>query len=139
MTLPFNLHWLATVAFERMLYCLAEGTALALVMAVVLRLVPQKNSQTRFAVWFGTLVAVVMAPLVQAGNGLNAGGQSLAAGMGSPRALLTISTSWAEYIISGWAALAGAGLLRVAAGLLQVRGLRRGCAELDSQSLPAEL
>jgi beta-lactamase regulating signal transducer with metallopeptidase domain len=137
-TLPLNLHWLAAVAFERMLYCLAEGTALAALMAVVLRLVPQKNSQTRFAVWFATLLAVVMLPLFQVGNGFDVR-ESLAAGLGSRHTLITISTSWAEYIILGWAALAGAGLLRVAAGLWQVRGLRGGCAELDSQSLSPEL
>jgi beta-lactamase regulating signal transducer with metallopeptidase domain len=139
MTLPPNLHWLAAVAFERMLYCLAEGTALAIVVAVALRLVPQKNSQTRFAVWFATLVAVVVLPVLQMGTGFGAAGQSRIAGLDSRRALLTISTSWAEYILLGWAALAGAGLLRVAAGVWQVRGLRRGCAELDSRSLSAEL
>lgn len=139
MTLPLNLHWLAAVAFERMLYCLAEGTALAMVMAVVLRLVPKKNSQTRFAVWFATLLAVAVLPAFQVETGFGAVGKSLTAGLGSPRALLTISTSWAEYIVLGWVTLAGVGLLRVAAGLFQVRGLRRGCAELDLQSLSAEL
>lgn len=141
MTLPANTHWIAAMAFERMLYCLAEGTALAAVMSLVLRLVPGKNSRTRFAVWFATLAAVALLPVVEMGVAMGTGiGFSEVGRSGhSPRALLTISTSWAASIILGWALLASVGLLRVAAGLWQIRRLRRGCLELDPQALGPEL
>jgi beta-lactamase regulating signal transducer with metallopeptidase domain len=135
MMIPGNTHWIAALAFERMLYCLAEGTALAALMALALRLVPKKNSQTRFTVWFTTLLAVVLLPIV----GVGTGSPQTQPGAAPTQALFTISTAWAEYIIVAWAVLAGAGLLRLAAGLWQVRRLRRGCAELDSQHLSAEL
>ena len=39
---------------------LAEGTLLAALVWLVVRLVPQRNSGTRFAIWFSTLLAIAL-------------------------------------------------------------------------------
>ncbi|HEY6305123.1 MAG TPA: M56 family metallopeptidase [Candidatus Angelobacter sp.] len=140
MTLPPSTHWFAAVVFERMLYCLAEGTALAAVVALVLRLVPQRNSRTRFAVWFATLAAVIVLPLVPMGTAMGkASGVGGLSPSGSAHAILTLSSTWAEYILLGWVAVAGLGLLRVAASLRQIRRLLRGCVAIDPRVMDPEL
>jgi hypothetical protein len=48
----FDFHGIAPAAVEGMVYSLIEGTILALLIYLVLRLVPRKNSGTRFTVWF---------------------------------------------------------------------------------------
>jgi beta-lactamase regulating signal transducer with metallopeptidase domain len=133
MMLPASLQGIAGLAFERMLYSLAAGSALTAVVALVLRLTPRKNSQTRFAVWFATLLAVVALPLFGSAWG------SHAVNAGSPAALLTIPATWAFIVVSLWAALALAGVLRVGLGLWQVRRLRRSCLAIDPQLLSADL
>ncbi len=139
MTLSPTTHWFAAMAFARMLYCLVEGTALAALVGVALRVVPQKNSRTRFAVWFATLAAVVLLPVVQAGMEMGRGTGTVFGPSGSPHALLTLSSTWVEYIIFGWVLLAGLGLLRVAASLWQILRLRRGCVAIDPGVLGPEL
>jgi beta-lactamase regulating signal transducer with metallopeptidase domain len=141
MTLPPTMHWLAALAFSRMLYCLVEGTALAVLVSVALRLAPQKNSRTRFAIWLATLAAVVLLPFIQAGMeiGRGSGVDAVLRPSGSAHPLLTFPTSWAEYMLLGWAALAVVGLLRVGVSLWQIRRLRRGCTAIDPRVLGPEL
>jgi beta-lactamase regulating signal transducer with metallopeptidase domain len=118
-----------------MLYCLAEGSAIVAVVATVLRLAPERNSRTRFAVWLATLAAVVVLPAIPFGREIGrSGGVS-----GSSHPLLTLSGTFAEYIILAWAVLAAVGLLRVAAALFQVRRLRRGCFPMSPELLDADL
>ncbi len=45
---------------------LAEGTVLAALVWFLLRFVPRKNSGTRFAIWFSTLVAMIVLPFLSA-------------------------------------------------------------------------
>jgi beta-lactamase regulating signal transducer with metallopeptidase domain len=134
MALP-GTHWIAALALalDRILYCLAEGTALALGVSLILRVVPKRNSQTRFVVWFSTLLAIAMLPL------LGAAWRPEAISSVSRHALVTIPAAWAGYIILGWAVLAGAGLARVATGLWQIRALRRASPEIDIQVLGQEV
>src|SRR5215472_9175585 len=133
MMLPASLLGIASLAFERMLYSLAAGSALTAVVALALRLTPRKNSQTRFAVWFATLLAVVALPL------LGSAWRPHAVSAGSPAALLTISATWAFMVVSLWAALALVGVLRVGLGLWHVRRVRRGCLPIDPGLLSADL
>jgi bla regulator protein blaR1 len=137
-TFPLTTHWIAEMAFARILYCLVEGTVLAAAVGVILRLAPQKNSRTRFAVWFATLAAVVLLPVLQLGMELGKGSGRLSPSS-SRHALLTLSSTWVEYIILGWVMLAGLGLLRVAVSLRQIRRLRRDCVAIDPRVLGPEL
>jgi beta-lactamase regulating signal transducer with metallopeptidase domain len=133
MILPASLHGIAGLAFERMLYCLAAGSALTGAVALGLRLSPRKNSQTRFAVWFATLLAVVALPL------FGAGWRPQVMNPAASGALVAIPATWAFVLVALWAVLAMAGVLRVGIGLLRIQRLRRSCAAIDPQLLSAEL
>jgi beta-lactamase regulating signal transducer with metallopeptidase domain len=133
MILPASLHGIAGLAFERMLYCLAAGSALTGVVALGLRLAPRKNSQTRFAVWFATLLAVVALPL------FGAGWRPQVMNSAVPGALVNIPSTWAVVLVSLWATLALAGVLRIGIGLWRIRRLRRTGVAIDPQLLSADL
>ena len=59
------LHSLAGVSVEWLLYSLVEGTALAVLVWFLLRLLPRRNSGTRFLVWFSVLLAIALLPLLR--------------------------------------------------------------------------
>jgi beta-lactamase regulating signal transducer with metallopeptidase domain len=125
------LHTVAHGAIEQMALSLAGGSALAASAWVALRLAPRQSSRTRFALWFGVLIAIAFLPLLR---GAAADGASAA---GASRAWLTIPESWTIYIFGFWAVIACAGLTRVAAGLWQVRRVRASCEEVPPAGLPA--
>jgi len=136
LTLLSTTHWIAAMAVEGMIYCFAAGTVLAIAIALVLRLVPGKNSRTRFAVWFLTLATIALLPVVPLGIQMPSLGVGPSA---SPHPLVTLSSSWAAYILLGWAALSGLGLVRVFTSLWQIRRLRRGCVAIDPGALTPEM
>jgi beta-lactamase regulating signal transducer with metallopeptidase domain len=81
----------------------------------------------------------VVLPVIQLGMEMGPGTGRVLHSSGSEHALLTLPSIWAEYMILGWAALAGVGLLRIVASLWQIRRLRRGCEAIDSRVLGPEL
>jgi len=121
---------IASVAAERLLFSLGVGTLLAVVVWLLLRAIPRKDSRTSFAVWFATLVMIAALPVL---------GLLSSRGGGQSAAVVTISASWAMYIFVVWASVAFVGLLRVAVALWQVRRLRSEAAELDLRWLGPEL
>ena len=123
----------AQAAIEQMLLSLAAGTAVALCAGAALRVAPQHSSRTRFALWFAVLMSIVVVPLIAFAR---RGETSATSGS---HAWLTIPESWAFYIFGAWAVMAGAGLARVIAGLMQVRRVRKSCEELPSDALPASV
>jgi beta-lactamase regulating signal transducer with metallopeptidase domain len=127
------MHWIVGILLDRMVYCLVVGTALVAIVTLALRLIPQKNSQTRFAVWFSALLAVVALPF------LGAEWRPHLAYLTPHNALVIVPESLALGILCGWAVLAGAGVIRLIAGLWQVRRLRLGCIEIDPRLLGSEL
>lgn len=142
MSLPANLSSIAALALDRMLYGLVEGVLLAALLSLAMRLFPPRNSRTRFAVWLAALMAVVMLPLLGIA-GIAAGHERIfahdAGSVASATPLFTIPAAWAESILAVWAALALAGLLRVAVGLWHVRRLRRSCVAIQPELLCPEL
>src|SRR6516225_11241728 len=104
---------LAGRLLDWILVCLVEGTILAAAVALVLRLVPvsTQNSRTRFAVWFSALLVIAALPSFRGAWPAHEAGSTAGA------ALITISSTWALYVIFFWTAGALAGLIRVAAGL----------------------
>jgi beta-lactamase regulating signal transducer with metallopeptidase domain len=127
MLLP-GTHWIAALALDRMLYCLAEGTALALSISLILRLARKANSQTRFVVRLATLVTIAVLPFlgVWRPEGISSASQ---------KAFVTIPAAWAGYILLVWMILAFAGLVRVGIGLWQIRSLRRSSSEIEPEVL----
>jgi Zn-dependent protease with chaperone function len=113
---------IARILAERMVDCLIGGFAIALVTGLLLRVVGRQNSGTRFAAWFSALVAIAALGLFgpRRGNPVGTGPQ------------ITLPGSWALYLFAAWAALALAGLARVAYGVWQVRRLRQNSIDLEN-------
>ena len=123
----------SSVAFERLLYCLTEGSILTLAVAASLRLIPQKSSRTKFVIWFSAMVATALLPLLD----LKLSGK--AGGIISAQAVITIPFTVAFYVACAWFALAFFGLLRVAMAVWQLRRVRQGCIELTDEQLAPEV
>ena len=133
MSLPFGFHGIAPQAVEGMVHSLIEGSLLAFLIGLALRLIPRKNSGTQFIVWFSTLLAVTLLPFL----GSPSRGAAIS-GLSGQRGLFILPASWAAYAFLAWAVSAMAGLACVAVGLWQVLRLRRNCTPVDTKSLDAE-
>ncbi|HEY1502286.1 MAG TPA: M56 family metallopeptidase [Acidobacteriaceae bacterium] len=126
---------LAQLAVERVLNSLPEGLLIALGAWLLLRLMGRQNSGTRFAVWLVALTGVVALPFLS-GLGSLQHGLPL---MERTHSEITISTFWASAFFILWIAIALAALARVAAGVWQVRKIRRSCTEIVAADLDPEL
>jgi beta-lactamase regulating signal transducer with metallopeptidase domain len=127
-----NLDGMAAAASARLLYSAVAGTLLAIAVWFVLQMFPKRDSRTSFVVWFSTLLATAILPLL----GLQ---PKVSAAAGASQAVLTVSSSWAWYVFLGWATIAFAGLARVAFATWHVRRLRAEAAAVDMQKLNADL
>jgi beta-lactamase regulating signal transducer with metallopeptidase domain len=138
-----SLHWIASAAAERLLYSVGEGTVLALMVWVLLRVAPRRNSQTRFAAWFATLLVIAVLPLFSASllneSLLSKSWRLKAISAASGHALITVSSTWAVYFFFVWLAIALGGLARVAVAVWQLRKLRASCVAIDPRILGAEV
>jgi beta-lactamase regulating signal transducer with metallopeptidase domain len=128
-----NLHGIALAASELLIYSVVAGTLLAVAVWLLLQVFPRRDSRTSFVVWFATLMATAVLPLLSLHSGASAGGE------GASRAVFTISTSWAWGIFGVWAVIAIAGLARVGLATLQVWKLRAQATDVDMPALPGEL
>jgi len=124
MNAPLNLDHIARISATTMLNCMLEGIAIGLFTWLLLRVVGRRNSSTRFAVWFSALVAIATLPML----GLAA---SHSVPPGRIAFAITVPSSWAFDVFIVWAAIAGVLLLRLGAGLLQLRKLRASYVAID--------
>ena len=131
MTVALNLDQLARLCTERMLTCILEGIAIGLFAWILLRIVGRRNSSTRFAVWFSTLLAIAALPVIR----VESAGSSRAASV----AAITLPDSWALCIFAIWALVAAVALARVCVGLWQLRKLRASCTVIDATTLDPTL
>jgi beta-lactamase regulating signal transducer with metallopeptidase domain len=122
-----DLHQLAQISAQGVLNSIAEGIAIALFAAALLKLLGRRNSGTRFAVWFSALLAVVLLPFFTW-----APNRPL---VGSASPAITLSSSWAEYLLIAWAVISTIALLRVAVGIWHLVTLRRSCSPVDCSAL----
>jgi beta-lactamase regulating signal transducer with metallopeptidase domain len=134
MNFPANLHSIAAMGAARILFSMGIGTLLAVVVWLLLRLFPRRDSRTSFVVWFATLLITAALPLLSLYSGSTAG----AAGP-QPPAIITISAAWAVYIFLAWAGVACVLLARVGLALWQVHRLRTGSKAVDAGTLNPEL
>src|SRR6201987_1907767 len=121
-------HTIAQMSAERMLNCLVQGLLIALFAWIVLRIIGRRNSGTRFAVWFCALLAIAATPFLQISL---AGAAPVARGP----AAVTLPANWALYLFAAWATIAAVGLARVAAGLWNVRQVRKKSRVVESNEL----
>src|SRR5581483_1952420 len=87
---------IAEVSTARLLNSVVEGLVVAALAWILLRFLGRRNSGTRFAIWFSTLIVIAALPI----SGLT----SHAAAAGRPE--ISLSSSWAGYIFFAWAFLA---------------------------------
>lgn len=128
-----DFHGAATAVSQRLLFCAVSGTLLAAAVWLLLQVFPKRDSQTNFIVWFSTLLATALLPLLS----FYAGGKSAAPSV-SP-AVFTISTSIASYLCIAWVMFALAGLGRVVLATFHLHKLRSHAVPLNMESLPADL
>lgn len=133
MNAPGELPMIATATFHRLLFCLAEGLALAVLVSGVLRLAPGKDSRTRFRVWFSALLATATLPL------LTTEWQSLPSLARAPQSLISVPLALVECVCAAWLVVAMLRLLRLTFGVRQIRKLRRPCQPIREEQLGAEL
>lgn len=114
----------AQIAVERVLNSLPEGVLIAVSAWLLLRVMGRQNSGTRFAVWMIALLGVAALPLL--------GGAGTAGAVLRVHAPIAVPAFWAVAFFAVWAIAACAALARVAAGLWQVRRLRRNCTEASA-------
>lgn len=133
MNLAPDFHGMATAVSQRLLFSAVGGTLLAAAVWFLLWLFPKRDSRTNFAVWFSTLLATALLPILSFHPDGNA-----VASRGS-HAILTVSTSWAWYMFLVWAVIALAGLARVVLATFQVRRLRCSTVPVDMESLHVDL
>src|SRR6478672_4038823 len=131
MNFAYGFHGLATAVSEGLLYSAIAGTLLASAVWFLLRLFPRRNSRTSFAIWFSTLLATALLPLMRLVSNSNDGAGG--------HALVTVSTAWAWYVFLAWAGVASIGLLRVALATFQLRRMRAEAVAVDVKTLDGDL
>lgn len=134
MNLP-ALQWFASAALDRILFSLVGGTALVLLVALLVRLLPRKDSQTGFLVWFSALLATAVLPVVLVVQWPH----SVVISQYARQEALSLPSSLVVYLLFAWLMVATAGLLRIAAGLWQLRKMRSQCETVGPDLLPPEL
>jgi beta-lactamase regulating signal transducer with metallopeptidase domain len=131
------LHLTARTTVEWMFYCLMEGTLLALLAWILLRLLPRQNSGTRFVLWFSVLMGVTLLPFLAGAFFRNTATEVWPTAAMPRHSLVTLPDSLAIGIFGIWAVVAGVGLLRVGVGLWQVNRIRKDSQEVDPNTLDA--
>jgi beta-lactamase regulating signal transducer with metallopeptidase domain len=118
-------HLLAETLTTRAVQSLAEGVLIALFAGVVLRS-SRHSAGTRFTVWFSSLVAIAVLPIL--------GGRWLshpAPYYSSGHAAITVPDRWAVYLLAIWAVLATWFLCGVLKAAWHLHVLRRSCTALE--------
>jgi beta-lactamase regulating signal transducer with metallopeptidase domain len=125
-----GLQLLAQVGAESLLNAIPGGLLIAALAWVLLRVAGQQNSGTRFAVWFCALLAIAGLPFMPSRG---------STGLASPatRSAIMLPAGWAVAILSLWLAVSSLAMIRIVAGLWNLRRLRRGCVPLMPASSPA--
>ena len=151
MMAALNAQSLALFSSERLLNCMVEGSGIALLGWILLRVLGRRNSGTRFAVWFSALLLIAAFPVFDSlgagGAGLSSGylfsqsltSLSLSSGSFSSESAIMVPASWALYMFAAWAVIAFAGLVRVGISLWHLRRVRRSCVPIDLATLDPAL
>jgi beta-lactamase regulating signal transducer with metallopeptidase domain len=134
-----SLQTVAQISVERILNALPEGFLVAIFAWVLLRLLRRQNSGTRFAVWFLALVTIAILPVLDVFGAGQASMlepmRSIASRAGSMHPAITIPESWAVFVFLVWALGVCVALVRLFAGLWQLRQLRQSCTAIAASDL----
>ena len=140
MTAAFNLNAIAQASAVQIVYCLVEGTLIAVFTAAALGLSRRQNSVTRFAAWFSALMAIATLPFLTSSlwshlAAVRPNGLSESAG----QSVITLPGSWAFYLFGAWAAISAWQFIGIGRSLWHLRDLRKSCVVIDPAMLDARL
>ena len=121
---------IAELAGGRLITGLALGVFLMIVTTVLIRMC--RNSRSKFAIWFLTLLAIAVLPLLACIVRVNAGRFGTAP-------LISVPGGWAIAMFVVWILGASLGLIRIGIGLWHVRRIRQRCTWLDAEALTRTL
>ena len=130
MSMPFV--ELAAMATERVLNAIPGGLLIAIFAWLLLRVAGGQNSKTRFAVWFGALLAVAGLPFLPSVVKSPAVAHAV-------RSEIVLPGFWAAVIFSAWILIAALAMTRIVAGLWKLRLLRKSSLPLVALSLRPEI
>jgi len=119
-----NLEAVASYSSMRLVDSLAEGLAVGLFAAVLLRFSRRQNAGTRFAIGFSALLAIALLPFAR---GLWPHSQ-----VASAAPAVVVPEAWALYLFSAWAVIAILLLARVTRSVWHLHQLRNACVPLDA-------
>ncbi len=122
---------LAETFAAHMLNGVLAGVGLVLAAELGLRVLRHKGSATRFVIWFTTLAAVVLLPIMRLSDPTGSGR--------SPASGLVLSSEWAWGFVGAWALTASIGLIRLGFGLARLRTIRQRCETVASRLLDSKL
>ena len=122
----------AQIVVERVLNSLPEGLLLVALTWALLRIFRRQNSETRFAVWFVALLAVVTLPFL---NGFARSGGRVHASLPE----IHLPSLGAVVLVAAWVLIGGAAMARLAVGLWQVARIQRSCKEIEEAGLDPAL
>jgi beta-lactamase regulating signal transducer with metallopeptidase domain len=118
----------AQLGAERVLNSIPAGLLIAALAWLLVRMLPSRNSGTRFAVWFSALLAIAAVPFVPV--------------LSTPRSIadaahpkLMLPISWAFAIAAAWMLIAVFAIARVAVGLWKLRSMRRNAVAISTSDL----
>jgi beta-lactamase regulating signal transducer with metallopeptidase domain len=118
-------HLFAETVATRAVQSLAEGALIVLFASVVLRF-SRQSAGTRFAVWFSSLVAIAVLPIL-GGKWFVHSAPYYSAG----HATFTVPDRWAVYLLAVWAITAVWFLFGVIRAAWHLHTLRKGCTPIE--------
>lgn len=140
MTAAFNLNAIAQASSVQIVYCLAEGTLIAVFTAAALGLSRRQNSVTRFAAWFSALMAIATLPFLTSSLWSHlAAVRSNGLSESARQSVITLPGSWAIYLFGAWAAISAWQFIGIGRSLWHLRTLRKSCVVIDPAMLDARL
>lgn len=126
-----NLQDLAAMFAGRAPNWVVGGIAIVILAEILLRLGARQSSRTRFVVWFTALLGIAFLPLA----GFFLTPKSNAAN--TVTSTFSLPVHWALWLAVAWAMGASVFFLRIVAGVLQIRGLRKRSTPVELSSLDA--
>ena len=133
MSPALGLHAIAQFCTLRILDSLVEGSMIAGVGALILRMTPRQNAAARFTVWFSTLLAIAGLPLIA----VSTPHRIVSATLAHP--VVTLPEAWAVNLFAVWALVAGYSLLAVVRAVWHLHDLRKSCTPIDPSELDPAL
>jgi TonB family protein len=124
-----------------------QGIPIVAIALILSRAIPQHNATTRHALWFATLIALVVVPIAAAAS--NAGASLLATfhpHRGASSYVVTLIpygpvvehadawfARWATWIVGAWLVGVSIGLARLAVSFVRIEGIRRRATPLAAE------